>query len=157
MVLFKNTTGLESTQKQFRCFSVCDRDRLNSCALGGGGGENKAESGELSLYSPLKVVIFVAFMCGMLVLMYFFYNVLGEWGEKWLLSIQSSKIIWCWCALFSFSSVYIIIAIFCLASASALFSCFDAVMEKIGCGTGRYEVHSSSNILLLGKYEIDRQ
>uniref|UniRef100_A0A7N6BVL0 PA domain-containing protein n=1 Tax=Anabas testudineus TaxID=64144 RepID=A0A7N6BVL0_ANATE len=88
---------------------ACERDRLNSCAPGGGGGESKAESGELSLYSPLKVVIFVAFMCGMLVLMYFFYNVL----------------------------VYVIIAIFCLASASALFSCFDAVMDKIGCGTLR--------------------
>ncbi|KAK2853600.1 hypothetical protein Q5P01_006261 [Channa striata] len=87
---------------------TCERDRLNSCAGGGGGGgESKADSGELSLYSPLKVVIFVAVMCGMLVLMYYFYNVL----------------------------VYIIIAIFCLASASALFSCFDAVMEKIGCGT----------------------
>uniref|UniRef100_A0A669B8X8 Signal peptide peptidase like 2A n=1 Tax=Oreochromis niloticus TaxID=8128 RepID=A0A669B8X8_ORENI len=72
---------------------VCFRERLN----------------KLSLYSPLKVVIFVALMCGMLVLMYFFYKVL----------------------------VYIIIAIFCLASASALYSCFDAVMDKIGCGTLR--------------------
>ncbi|XP_026234128.1 PA_hSPPL_like and Peptidase_A22B domain-containing protein isoform X1 [Anabas testudineus] len=93
---------------------ACERDRLNSCAPGGGGGESKAESGELSLYSPLKVVIFVAFMCGMLVLMYFFYNVL----------------------------VYVIIAIFCLASASALFSCFDAVMDKIGCGTLSFSVRN---------------
>ncbi|XP_041842146.1 signal peptide peptidase-like 2A isoform X2 [Melanotaenia boesemani] len=84
-----------------------ERDRLNSVALGGGGGDNKGDSGELSLYSPLKVVIFVAMMCGMLVLMYFFYNIL----------------------------VYIIIAIFCFASASALFSCIDAVMEKCGCST----------------------
>lgn len=57
---------------------VCFRERLNSGASGGGGGgESKADSGELSLYSPLKVVIFVALMCGMLVLMYFFYKVLG--------------------------------------------------------------------------------
>uniref|UniRef100_A0A665UPN1 PA domain-containing protein n=1 Tax=Echeneis naucrates TaxID=173247 RepID=A0A665UPN1_ECHNA len=90
---------------------ACERDRLNSGVTEGGGGESKADSGELFLYSPLKVVVFVAMMCGMLVLMYYFYNVL----------------------------VYIIIAIFCLASASALFSCLDAVMEKIGCGTIRYD------------------
>lgn len=60
---------------------MCDRDRLNG--VSGGGGEGKADSGELFLYSPLKVVFFVALMCGMLVLMYFFYSVLGEWqGEK---------------------------------------------------------------------------
>uniref|UniRef100_A0A8C4I4B7 PA domain-containing protein n=1 Tax=Dicentrarchus labrax TaxID=13489 RepID=A0A8C4I4B7_DICLA len=73
-----------------------------------------SDSGELFLYSPLKVVIFVGLMCGMLVLMYFFYNVL----------------------------VYIIIAIFCMASASALFSCLDAVMEKIGCGTVSFSVRN---------------
>ncbi|XP_028258194.1 signal peptide peptidase-like 2A isoform X2 [Parambassis ranga] len=93
---------------------ACERDRLNSCVLGGGGGDNKADSGELSLYSPLKVVFFVAMMCGMLVLMYYFYNVL----------------------------VYIIIVIFCLASASALFSCLDAVMEQIGCGTLSFSVRN---------------
>ncbi|AWP01849.1 putative signal peptide peptidase-like 2A isoform 2 [Scophthalmus maximus] len=94
---------------------ACERERLNSGATGGGGGgENKADSGELSLYSPIKVVAFVAMMCGMLVLMYFFYNVL----------------------------VYIIIAIFCLASASALFSCLDAVMELIGCGTVSFSVRN---------------
>ncbi|GAA6217724.1 signal peptide peptidase-like 2A isoform X1 [Lates japonicus] len=94
---------------------ACERDRLNSgTAGGGGGGEHKADSGELSLYSPLKVVIFVAMMCGMLVLMYYFYNVL----------------------------VYIIIAIFCLASATALFSCLDAVMEKIGCGTVSFSIRN---------------
>ncbi|XP_035538020.1 signal peptide peptidase-like 2A [Morone saxatilis] len=92
---------------------ACERDRLNS-GTEGGGGDGKADSGELFLYSPLKVVIFVALMCGMLVLMYFFYNIL----------------------------VYIIIAIFCMASASALFSCLDAVMEKIGCGTVSFSVRN---------------
>ncbi|CAG5852997.1 unnamed protein product [Menidia menidia] len=87
--------------------AACERDRLSSDAVEGGGGESKADSGELSLYSPLKVFIFVAMMCGMLVLMYYFYNIL----------------------------VYIIIGIFCLASASALFSCLDAVMDKLGWGT----------------------
>ncbi|XP_070815798.1 signal peptide peptidase-like 2A isoform X4 [Chaetodon trifascialis] len=92
----------------------CERDRMNGGAEQGGGGDRKADSGELFLYSPLKVVFFVALMCGMLVLMYFFYNIL----------------------------VYVIIAIFCLASASALFSCLDAVMEKIGCGTLRFSVRN---------------
>ncbi|XP_036952657.1 signal peptide peptidase-like 2A isoform X1 [Acanthopagrus latus] len=90
---------------------ACERDRLNGGADAGEVGGNKAE---IFLYSPLKIVFFVALMCGMLVLMYFFYNVL----------------------------VYVIIAIFCLASASALFSCFDAVMEKIGCGTVSFSVRS---------------
>ncbi|XP_078101524.1 signal peptide peptidase-like 2A isoform X3 [Sander vitreus] len=93
---------------------ACERARLNGVGAGGGGGESKADSGELSLYSPLKVVFFVALMCGMLVLMYFFYNVL----------------------------VYVIIGIFCLASASALFSCLDAVMEKLGCGTGSFSIRN---------------
>nr|XP_020475585.1 signal peptide peptidase-like 2A isoform X1 [Monopterus albus] len=93
---------------------ACERDRLDSGAAGEGRGESKADSGEISLYSPLKVVIFVLLMCGMLVLMYFFFKVL----------------------------VYIIIAIFCLASASALFSCIDAIMDQIGCGTLSFSIRN---------------
>lgn len=55
---------------------VRKRDRLD-CVLEGGG-DSKAESGDLFLYSPLKVIIFVALMSGMLLLMYFFYNILGK-------------------------------------------------------------------------------
>ncbi|XP_056134201.1 signal peptide peptidase-like 2A isoform X2 [Lampris incognitus] len=95
---------------------ACERERLSNIAAGGGKGEPKADSGDLSLYSPLKVVIFVALMCGMLVLMYFFYNIL----------------------------VYVIIAIFCLASATALFSCLDAVLDKIGCGTMSFSIRNWS-------------
>uniref|UniRef100_A0A673Z3X4 Signal peptide peptidase-like 2A n=1 Tax=Salmo trutta TaxID=8032 RepID=A0A673Z3X4_SALTR len=65
----------------------------------------KSDSGDLALYSPLKVVIFVGLMCLMLVLMYFFYKYL----------------------------VYVIIAIFCLASATALFSCLDALLDLAKC------------------------
>lgn len=95
---------------------ACERERLNGSfdEGGGGGGENKTDSGELSLYSPLKVVILVVVMCGMLVLMYFFYKIL----------------------------VYVIIVLFCLASANALFCCFDAVLEKVGCGTVRFSVRN---------------
>ncbi|XP_036420471.1 signal peptide peptidase-like 2A isoform X2 [Colossoma macropomum] len=69
------------------------------------GGEERGDSGDVTLYSPLKVLLFVVLMCGMLVLMYFFY--------KWL--------------------VYVIIVIFCLASASALYSCLDALANAVGC------------------------
>uniref|UniRef100_H2SR18 PA domain-containing protein n=1 Tax=Takifugu rubripes TaxID=31033 RepID=H2SR18_TAKRU len=85
-------------------------DRLD-CVLEGGG-DSRAEGGDLFLYSPLKVIIFVGLMSVMLLLMYFFYNIL----------------------------VYVIIAIFCLASASALFSCLDAVMDVIGCGTVSFSI-----------------
>lgn len=67
---------------QFKGLSVYDRDRLNAVGESGGGREGKGESGELFLYSPVKVIIFVGLMCGMLVLMYFFYNILGEWNHK---------------------------------------------------------------------------
>ncbi|KAM6980578.1 signal peptide peptidase-like 2A [Aplochiton taeniatus] len=92
---------------------TCERDRLSAGPTLGGRGEGKTESGDLTLYSPLKVLIFVGLMCGMLVLMYYFYNVL----------------------------VYMIIGIFCLASASALFSCLDAILDKMGCGTLSFSVH----------------
>lgn len=59
---------------------VCGRERL-SLAERSDGADGKADSGEVFLYSPLKVFIFVALMCGMLVLMYFFYHVLGEWNS----------------------------------------------------------------------------
>uniref|UniRef100_A0A8C1T3B7 PA domain-containing protein n=1 Tax=Cyprinus carpio TaxID=7962 RepID=A0A8C1T3B7_CYPCA len=70
-----------------------------------GGIWSGAAENELSLYSPLKVLLFVAMMCVMLVLMYFFY--------RWL--------------------VYVIIVIFCLASASALYNCLDSL--ALGCST----------------------
>ncbi|KAG7468079.1 hypothetical protein MATL_G00139080 [Megalops atlanticus] len=82
---------------------VSERDRLSAGPAVVDSGE-KGSGSDLSLYSPLKVVIFVALMSAMLVLMYFFY--------KWL--------------------VYVIIAVFCLASATALHSCLEAVMESIG-------------------------
>lgn len=90
---------------------ACERERLSQ-GPAQGGGEEKNDSGDLSLYSPLKVVIFVALMCLMLVLMYYFFKYL----------------------------VYVIIAIFCLASATALFSCVDAVLDKIGCGTLSFSI-----------------
>ncbi|XP_052008378.1 signal peptide peptidase-like 2A isoform X2 [Xyrauchen texanus] len=69
--------------------------------------DGNSDSSELSLYSPLKVMLFVGMMCVMLVLMYFFYHYL----------------------------VYVIIVIFCLASATALHNCLDSLMTAVGCGT----------------------
>ncbi|XP_029430407.1 signal peptide peptidase-like 2A isoform X2 [Rhinatrema bivittatum] len=59
--------------------------------------------------SPLSVVIFVVICCVMLVLLYFFYN--------WL--------------------VYIIIGVFCVASALSLFNCLAALVRKISFGQCR--------------------
>uniref|UniRef100_A0A3P8XHA7 PA domain-containing protein n=1 Tax=Esox lucius TaxID=8010 RepID=A0A3P8XHA7_ESOLU len=81
----------------------------------GGGGE-KCDSGDVILYSPLKVVIFVGLMCLMLVLMYFFSRYL----------------------------VYVIIVIFCLASATALFSCLDALLDLAMCSVMRVTVLGKS-------------
>ncbi|XP_043120221.1 signal peptide peptidase-like 2A isoform X2 [Puntigrus tetrazona] len=69
--------------------------------------DGRSDGGEVSLYSPLKVFLFVVMMCVMLVLMYFFY--------RWL--------------------VYVIIVIFCLASASALYNCLDSLMTALSCST----------------------
>uniref|UniRef100_A0A8B9HLY3 PA domain-containing protein n=1 Tax=Astyanax mexicanus TaxID=7994 RepID=A0A8B9HLY3_ASTMX len=57
---------------------AAEREKLNAGPVLSGG-EERADSGDLSLYSPLKVLLFVVLMCGMLVLMYFFY--------KWLVII----------------------------------------------------------------------
>lgn len=74
-------------------------------------GESK-DSAELFVYSPLKVLALVLVMCGMLLLMYFFYKIL----------------------------VYAFIVLFCLASANALFFCFDALLDFVGCGTVRFSI-----------------
>lgn len=92
----------------------CERERSRGQHENMGSCDSKSDGGELSLYSPLKVGALVLVMCGMLVLMYFFYNIL----------------------------VYVVIVIFCLASANALFFCFDAVLDLIGCGTVRFSVRN---------------
>ncbi|XP_054627006.1 signal peptide peptidase-like 2A isoform X2 [Dunckerocampus dactyliophorus] len=93
---------------------ACERDGLSSSG-GCGSAGYKADSGDLFLASPLKVVIFVALMCGMIILMYYFYNYL----------------------------VYIIIAMFCFASATALFQCLNAVLEKLRCPSGSFTIRNT--------------
>ncbi|KAM9410370.1 signal peptide peptidase-like 2A isoform 2-T2 [Pholidichthys leucotaenia] len=93
-----------------------ESERLDAVATGRGKQDGEENKAGMLFVSPLKVVIFVAMMCGMLVLMYFFYSVL----------------------------VYFFIAVFCIASAAALFNCISTVMDKIGCGTLSFSVGNRS-------------
>ncbi|XP_074222219.1 signal peptide peptidase-like 2A isoform X1 [Camelus bactrianus] len=68
--------------------------------------EMKRKKEEYFTFSPLTVIIFVVICCIMMVLLYFFY--------KWL--------------------VYVMIAIFCIASAMSLYNCLAALIRKIPCG-----------------------
>uniref|UniRef100_A0A8C3YLG6 Signal peptide peptidase-like 2A n=1 Tax=Catagonus wagneri TaxID=51154 RepID=A0A8C3YLG6_9CETA len=68
--------------------------------------EMRRKKEEYFTFSPLTVVIFVVVCCVMMVLLYFFY--------KWL--------------------VYVMIAIFCIASAMSLYNCLAALIHKISCG-----------------------
>uniref|UniRef100_A0A452UR48 Signal peptide peptidase-like 2A n=1 Tax=Ursus maritimus TaxID=29073 RepID=A0A452UR48_URSMA len=68
--------------------------------------EMRKKKEEYLTFSPLTVVIFVVVCCVMMVLLYFFY--------KWL--------------------VYVMIAIFCIASAMSLYNCLAALIRKIPCG-----------------------
>ncbi|XP_048188390.1 signal peptide peptidase-like 2A isoform X2 [Perognathus longimembris pacificus] len=68
--------------------------------------ETRKKKEEYVTFSPLTVVVFVVICCVMMVLLYFFY--------KWL--------------------VYVIIAIFCIASAMSLYNCLAALIRKIPYG-----------------------
>lgn len=75
------------------CVTFCTflvRDKQSEGAFPGRT-EDASSSGELSLYSPLKVVIFVALMCIMLVLMYFFYRYLGKCPDSFEQSLKQGN------------------------------------------------------------------
>ncbi|KAM5245193.1 signal peptide peptidase-like 2A isoform 2-T2 [Hipposideros larvatus] len=69
-------------------------------------GEMRKKKEEYLTFSPLTVVIFVVICCVMMVLLYFFY--------KWL--------------------VYVMIAIFCIASAMSMYNCLAALIHRIPYG-----------------------
>nr|XP_056721860.1 signal peptide peptidase-like 2A [Euleptes europaea] len=71
-------------------------------------------SSETIILSPVKVLVFVALSCIMLVLLYFFYMVL----------------------------VYVIIAVFCLGSTISLFICLAVLMRKIPFGQCSFTVYN---------------
>ncbi|XP_038622874.1 signal peptide peptidase-like 2A isoform X2 [Tachyglossus aculeatus] len=71
--------------------------------------ETRRKKEENVTFTPLTVVIFVVICCVMLVLLYFFY--------KWL--------------------VYVIISVFCLASAMSLYNCLAALIRQVPFGQCR--------------------
>nr|XP_025977104.1 signal peptide peptidase-like 2A [Dromaius novaehollandiae] len=71
--------------------------------------ETRRKKEENVTFTPLTVILFVVICCVMLVLLYFFY--------KWL--------------------VYVIISVFCLASAMSLYNCLAALIGEIPCGQCR--------------------
>ncbi|KAJ7396098.1 transient receptor potential cation channel subfamily M member 7 [Pitangus sulphuratus] len=71
--------------------------------------ETRRKKEENVTFTPLTVILFVAICCVMLVLLYFFY--------KWL--------------------VYVIISVFCLASAMSLYNCLAALVGEIPFGQCR--------------------
>ncbi|XP_030045449.1 signal peptide peptidase-like 2A isoform X2 [Microcaecilia unicolor] len=73
------------------------------------GNRDSRKKEENASLSPLSVVVFLVICCVMLLLLYFFY--------KWL--------------------VYVIIAVFCIASAVSLFNCLAALIRKISFGQCR--------------------
>ncbi|XP_055291588.1 signal peptide peptidase-like 2A isoform X2 [Moschus berezovskii] len=78
--------------------------------------EMRKKKEEYFTFSPLTVIIFVVICCIMMVLLYFFY--------KWL--------------------VYVMIAIFCIASAMSLYNCLAALVRKIQCGQCTFTCHGKS-------------
>nr|XP_048723096.1 signal peptide peptidase-like 2A isoform X3 [Caretta caretta] len=71
--------------------------------------ETRRKKEENVTFTPLTVIIFVVICCAMLLLLYFFY--------KWL--------------------VYVIISVFCLASAMSLYNCLSALIRRISFGQCR--------------------
>ncbi|KAM9312598.1 signal peptide peptidase-like 2A [Gastrophryne carolinensis] len=71
--------------------------------------EEPKKKDENVTFTPLTVILFVVICCVMLLLLYFFY--------KWL--------------------VYVIICVFCLASAMSMFNCLSALIKKIRYGRCR--------------------
>ncbi|XP_053321117.1 signal peptide peptidase-like 2A isoform X2 [Spea bombifrons] len=73
-------------------------------------------------FTPLTVILFFVICCVMLLLLYFFY--------KWL--------------------VYVIIGVFCLASAMSLFNCLSALIRNVPYGRCRISCfHKSAEVRLL--------
>ncbi|OCT86912.1 signal peptide peptidase-like 2A [Xenopus laevis] len=71
--------------------------------------EGRKKKDDNVTFTPLTVILFVVICCVMLLLLYFFY--------KWL--------------------VYVIIAVFCLASATSMFNCLSAIIHNIPYGKCR--------------------
>ncbi|KAM5172168.1 signal peptide peptidase-like 2A isoform 1-T1 [Mantella aurantiaca] len=78
--------------------------------------EGRKKKDENVTFTPLTVILFVVICCVMLLLLYFFY--------KWL--------------------VYVIICVFCLASAMSMFNCLSALIRNIPYGRCRVSCFNKS-------------
>ncbi|XP_072258525.1 signal peptide peptidase-like 2A isoform X2 [Pyxicephalus adspersus] len=78
--------------------------------------DRRKKKDENVTFTPLTVILFVVICCVMLLLLYFFY--------KWL--------------------VYVIICVFCLASAMSLFNCLSALIRNIPYGRCRMSCFNKS-------------
>ncbi|XP_068131498.1 signal peptide peptidase-like 2A isoform X2 [Hyperolius riggenbachi] len=78
--------------------------------------EGQKKKDENVTFTPVTVILFVVICCVMLLLLYYFYN--------WL--------------------VYVIIAVFCLASAMSMFNCLSALIKIIPYGRCRVALYSRS-------------
>ncbi|XP_063782074.1 signal peptide peptidase-like 2A isoform X2 [Pseudophryne corroboree] len=95
-------------------------DLRPSSSLGEPEGSKKKD--ENVTFTPLTVILFVIICCVMLLLLYFFY--------KWL--------------------VYVIIGVFCLASAMSMFNCLSALIQHIPYGRCRVSYcNKSAEVRLL--------
>lgn len=106
-------TGYKETVLKCVCVCVC-REKQSVTVLSAG--EERSDSGDLTLYSPLKVLLFVVLMCVMLVLMYYFYRYLGEslLPTLWLVRISAASrkcVLW----------LIVVNVCFCLVMADGLF------------------------------------
>ncbi|MEE6503164.1 hypothetical protein FKM82_004759 [Ascaphus truei] len=88
----------------------------------GGEREGRRKKDDNVTFTPVIVVLFVVICCVMLLLLYFFY--------MWL--------------------VYVIISVFCLASAMSLFNCLSALIQNLSCGRCRVSCcNKSAEVRLL--------
>lgn len=92
--------------------------------------DSKALQEEVSLsVTPFLVGLFVLCMCGMLVLLYFFFSYLG----KKLIKVSPAHVF-----IQRFISVYVIIGLFVLASTTAVYQCLEPIVRRIPIGANKY-------------------
>ena len=87
---------------------------------------------EVSLsVTPMLVGVFVLCMCGMLLLLYFFFSYLGKLLHKLLFNnINRLKNVF----IFLCNVVYVIIGLFVLASITAVYQCLEPIVRRIPFG-----------------------
>jgi len=99
--------------------------------------DNKAAmQEEVSLsVTPTLVGVFVLCMCGMLLLLYFFFSYLG----KHRICVKFYLLIFYFIPVDFFGYlVYVIIGLFVLASTTAVYQCLEPIVQRIPIGDCKY-------------------